>query len=406
MKLIDIKSIEEARKAISSYAVRTPLEVSAGATQRAGFEIFLKMEQRQRTGSFKIRGAANKLLHLSDEEKKRGVVAFSAGNHAQGVASMAQKLGMKAVIVMPQATPLVKVSNTRGYGAEVHLVGSSIEECHEYLVELHKKFNYTIIHPYEDPLIIAGQGTIGLEILEEVPDIDMVVVPIGGGGLISGISIAVKSKNPKVRVVGVQSQALNGMATLFQTKGTSGTGVKKAISTIADGIAVKQPSRLMYDQYISKFVDEVVTVSEDEIAEAMLFLLEKEKVVVEGAGAVGLAAVFNSKLSQKPQRALVVLSGGNVDSNLIEKIVERGLQRTGRLVTLNVRVPDVPGSLTKLTGVIAEKRANIIQIIHSRVSEKLALGETLIELTLETTGFEHIEGIKEGLGKVGVMFMD
>lgn len=402
--IANLTSIENARKTIEPFVVRTPLELSFRASQRLGFDLFLKMEQRQRTGSFKIRGAANKLSNLTADEKKRGVIAFSAGNHAQGVASMAQKLGIKAVIVMPQASPLIKVSSTREYGAEVHLHGANIEECQAYLKDLQQKHGYTIVHPFEDPHIISGQGTIGLEIYEDLPDVDAVIIPIGGGGLISGIATALKSKNPKVRIVGVQSSAADGMTRLYQTKVFS-QEPKKHYSTIADGIAVKQPSQAMYEDYISKLVDEVATVTEDEIAEAMLFLLEKEKCVVEGAGSVALASLFSGKLSFKPKKAVAVLSGGNVDSNLIEKVVERGLQRTGRLITLNVRVPDVPGSLTKLTAVIAEKRANIIQIIHSRVSDKLALGETLIELTLETTGFEHIEALKEGLKSAGAILV-
>jgi threonine dehydratase len=359
--------------------------------------VYLKFENTQRTGSFKIRGAYNKIANLTSEEKKRGVVASSAGNHAQGVALSASFAGVAATIVMPENAPLTKINATKGYGANVVLKGEIYDDAYEYARFLEKENGFVFVHPYEDPSIIAGQGTIGLELYERLPDLDSIVIPIGGGGLISGISTAIKALNPKIKIIGVQSEQASGMSQLFHHKTPH---PKKRISTIADGIAIKHPSKLIYDTFISKNVDEVVTVSDDEIAEAIVFLLERAKTMTEGSGAAAMAAIMNKKLSLG-KKTCVILSGGNVDLNVISKIIEKGQTKRGRLVELSVVVDDLPGNLNRLTKAIAEQKANILEVHHDRISQGLFLRETRIDFVLETSSPEHIERIKEALISAG-----
>jgi len=398
-----MKDILKAAEALQGVVHKTPIDYSRNFSTMAGSEVFLKKENEQKTGSFKIRGAYNKILSLTDEEKKRGVVACSAGNHAQGVALSASLAGIQATIVMPKAAPLVKVSATRDYGADVILHGSIYDEASDHAKQLAKEKGYVFVHPFEDFHVIAGQGTVALEIWEDFSDFDTFIVPVGGGGLISGVATVVKARNPKCRVIGVQAARSPGMATAFQQKQI----IKdlKTSPTIADGIAVKHPSPMMYEQYISRLIDEMVTVTEDDIAEAIVLLMERTKTVVEGAGAVGVAALLTGKL-QLGAKTCVVLSGGNIDMNLIEKIIDRGLSRHGRIVRLSVIVPDVPGNLNRLTALLASLGANIMHVGHDRIDEGLGLMETRIDFTLEVNGFEQVKHIKETLYSSGIRILE
>jgi threonine dehydratase len=395
---VTLDDILEARKRLSDIIQKTHVDQSISASRLVGADLFFKFENTQRTGSFKIRGAFNKIAVLTESEKARGVVASSAGNHAQGVALSATLAGVKSTIVMPQAAPLAKVTATQSYGAEVILHGEIYDEAFEKAQELVKNKNLVFIPPYEDPHVIAGQGTIGLELMEQVPGLDTVVIPVGGGGLISGIAIALKSLNPQIRIVGVQSEQAPGMVELF--KGIIPNPNRKKISTIADGIAIKNPSKVMYDSFISKFVDDMVTVSEDEIAESIVYLLERAKTVTEGSGAAGFAAVMNKKI-KLGKKNLVLLCGGNIDLNMVAKVIERGQIKRGRLVPLSVVVEDVPGKLSQITQILAEQKANILQVHHDRVAAGLYLRETKIEFELETISSDHVEKIKQALLKTG-----
>lgn len=394
---VEIKDIQEAKVKIEGYIRQTELDHSVSCSKLVGENVYYKFENTQWTGSFKIRGAANKILSLSEEEKSKGVIASSAGNHAQGVALSASKAGIKAVICMPENAPMVKVQASRNYGAEVVLQGDVVDDSHLLAKKLVQEKGYVYIHPYEDEKVIAGQGTLGLELMSQMADLDCVVVPIGGGGLISGISVAVKSLNPKCRVIGVQAEKAPGMKNLYKKENL----FQMTSPTIADGIAIKNPSQVMYDSFINKYVDDVVSVNDDQIAESMVFLLERAKAVVEGAGAVGLAALMNQKVKLGKKNA-VVLSGGNIDLNIIAKIIEKGLSINGRLFELSVIADDLPGSLNKLTQVIASLRANIIEVKHDRLSTNLNLRETRIDFLLETLGLNHIQKIKDAARKLGV----
>jgi threonine dehydratase len=331
---------------------------------------------------------------LTDDEKKAGVIAASAGNHAQGVAFSAKHFGIKAVIVMPEATPLLKVNGVKSHGAEVVLEGNNYDEAYAYAKELGAKNKMTFVHPFEDDEVIAGQGTIGLEMLEAEPDLDTVLVPVGGGGLISGIATAVKSINPKIRVVGVSAKGAPAMFESFAAKNPiDSTSVK----TIADGIAVRDTSPKMLD-ILTKYVDEMVQVDDEEIANAILFLMERHKIVVEGAGAVGVAALMHDKLTlKKGEKVGVVLSGGNIDVNTLSLIIEKGLAKSHRKMKLIITLIDKPGSLMELTGIFKDTAANIVAIDYDRTASDLAYGDANIIITLESKGKEHQEAIKEAL---------
>ncbi len=396
--VLGLEDIKKAQSILRPIIRETDVEYSLSASKLLGLDVFFKLENMQYTGSFKLRGAYNKIFNLSPEDKKRGVVASSAGNHAQGVAYSAYKLGVKSKIIMPINAPLIKVAATKDYGAEVIQHGEIVDEAHVYAHELEKKENLIFVHPYQDALVMAGQGTIGLEIHQRITDLDSIVVPIGGGGLISGIATAIKVLNPKCRVIGVQSQQAPGMWQLFN--GQTPQDPPKKISTIADGIAIKKPSQWVYENFISKLVDEIVTVSDDEIAEAIVFLLERMKTVAEGAGAAGLAAVMNRKL-KLGKKTCIVLCGGNIDLNIVSKIIEKGQIRRGRLVELSVVVDDLPGNLSRLTEAIAKERANIMEVHHDRVSQGLYLRETKIDFVLETTSAEHVDRIRQALQAAG-----
>lgn len=394
---VTLEDIRKAREVLKNVAQHTEIDLSASASKMLGCEVYLKFENTQRTGSFKIRGAYNKIANLTPEEKKRGVVASSAGNHAQGVALSAALAGVKATIVMPETAPLTKVHATKGYGADIILKGEIYDDAYEHARLLEKEKGYVFVHPYEDPFIIAGQGTIGLELHECLPDLDSVVIPIGGGGLISGISTALKALNPKIKIIGVQSDQAPAVSQLFHGQTPE---PKRRISTIADGIAIKHPSQVIFDSFISKNVDDIVTVTDDELAESIVFLLERAKTMTEGSGAAAMAAVMNRKL-QLGKKTCVILSGGNVDLNIISKIIEKGQTKRGRLAELSVVVDDMPGNLSRLTKVIAEQKANILEVHHDRISQGLFLRETRIDFVLETTSPEHIQKIKDALTAVG-----
>lgn len=394
---VDFADIKKARELLANVISPTEMSHSISASKMLGSDVYFKFENTQRTGSFKFRGAYNKISNLTADEKARGVVASSAGNHAQGVALSATLMGVKSTIVMPETASISKATATHAYGAEVVQKGEIYDEAYEHARLLEKEHGYTFVHPYQDPFIVAGQGTIGIEVLEKVPDLDSIILPIGGGGLISGVALAVKSINPKIRVIGVQSDRSPGMANLYNKQPLS--QVKRA-ATIADGIAIKNPSQVMLDNFISKYVDEVVTVSDDEIAEAIVFLMERAKTVAEGSGAAAMAAAMTRSLNLG-KKTCIVISGGNIDLNIISKIIDRGQIIRGRLCELSVIVDDLPGNLSRLTEVIASQKANILEVRHDRVSQGLSLRETKIDFVLETASVQHVEKIKKALEGIG-----
>jgi len=397
---VSLSSIQAARTRIGEAIHISPCQLSHHLSELTGLPLHLKLENLQRTGAFKERGALNKLLTLSEAERKRGVIAASAGNHAQGVAFHATVRGIRAQIVMPLATPLVKIAATRNYGAEVILHGASYDEACEEALRLQREQGLTFIHPFDDAEVISGQGTIGLELLEQVPDIEAVVVPIGGGGLISGIACALKETNPNIRVVGVEPAGLPSMLRAREA-GKPVTIAPKA--TIADGIAVRRAGDLTLP-LVSRYVDEIVTVDDEEIASAILLLLEQEKTLAEGAGAAALAAVVQAKTNLRPRRTVVLVCGGNIDVTLLAKIIERGLVKDGRLLRIRVYLQDRPGALFTLTEILARERANIVETLHNRAYYGVSLGETVIDVTLETRGASHITAISHALREAGFRF--
>jgi len=369
-------------------------ETFSGVTNNS---IFLKLDNQQRTGAFKERGALNKLMTLTSDERARGVIAASAGNHAQGVAYHAGKHNIHASIVMPLPTPLTKVSATKAFGAEVLLHGANYDEAYERAVERSREDGLTLIHAFDDDAVIAGQGTLGLEILEQHPDIEVVVSPIGGGGLTGGIACAVKESKPSVKVYGVQPARIPSMkAAVAQGKPVTLDSAK----TIADGIAVRRAGDRTLP-LIQKYVDDIVTVEEEEIANAILLLLEREKTLAEGAGAAAIAAVLNRKLQLEGKRVAVLVCGGNIDVTLLSRIIERGLVKDGRLVRLRVHLPDYPGALHRLTGILAEHRANIVETAYDRAYHGVNLGDTAIDITMETRGPDHIAELISALVYAG-----
>src|SRR5579863_2637957 len=383
IQLADIKAALARIRADIRVSPCTHSETFSGIT---GSTIFLKLDNQQRTGAFKERGALNKLLTLSPEERSRGVIAASAGNHAQGVAYHAGRHGVRARIFMPLTTPLTKVSATRAFGAEVVLDGANYDEAFAKAVENGKQDGLTLIHAFDDDAVIAGQGSLGLEILDQHPDIEAIVSPIGGGGLIGGISCAVKETRPGVKIFGVQPSRIPSMKTAV----AAGNPVTlKPATTIADGIAVRRAGDRTLP-LVQKYVDDIVTVEEEEIANAILLLLEREKTLAEGAGAAAMAAVLNRKLPLEGKRVAVLVCGGNIDVTLLSRIIERGLVKDGRLVRLRVHLPDYPGALHRLTGILAQHRANIVETSYDRAYHGVNLGDTAIDITMETRGPDHI----------------
>jgi threonine dehydratase len=395
--IVSLAKIRAAAQRLAGRVLVSPCPESAWLSELTGTRLYLKLENLQHTGSFKERGAGNVLSLLSAEERERGVITASAGNHAQAVALHASRLGIAATVVMPETTPLIKIESTRRFGATVELYGKSYDEAAERAAQLGAVSGATYVHPFDDARVIAGQGTLGLELLEQQPDLDAVVVPVGGGGLLAGVACAIKETNPRVRVYGVESSAFPGMKVALDA---SAPNSLRGGKTIADGIAVRRVGELTVP-VVRHYADDVVLVDEEEIAEAILILLEREKTVAEGAGAVGLAAVLHRRLDLAGMRVAVVLSGGNIDVTLMARIVSRGLVKTGRLSRVFITVPDVAGTLARVSDVIAQGRANILEINHDREFSGAELGQTRIELVLETHGFEHIDRIASMLEHAG-----
>ena len=360
-------------------------------------DVYLKPENLQVTGSFKVRGSGYKISQLSEEEKKRGVIACSAGNHAQGVALAATKYGIKSVICLPDGAPISKVEATKGYGAEVCMVEGVYDDAYRRALELRDEMGYTLVHPFDDELVIAGQGTIGLEILEELDDVDAVVVPVGGGGLISGVACAVKKLRPNCKVYGVQAA---GAASMVQSIHDGKIERLSQVSTIADGIAVKEPGQNTF-RMINEYVDELVTVTEDEICSAILALIEQHKLIAEGAGAVSVAAVMFNKVPVEGKKVVCLVSGGNIDVTILSRVIQRGLYKTGRSAALCIELMDKPGQLQKVSQIIASLGGNVISVHHERASEATDINGCFLRLELETRNYEHIRQITEGLEAAG-----
>lgn len=360
-------------------------------------DIYLKTENLQLTGSFKLRGAYYKISQLTDEEKSRGVIACSAGNHAQGVALGATHNGIKSLICLPAGAPISKVEATKGYGAEVCLVPGVYDDAYAKAIELQKEYGYTFVHPFDDPKVIAGQGTIGLEILEQMPDVEAVIVPIGGGGLISGVAFAIKTLRPEIKVYGVQA---NGAPSMAESLREGHIKHLNSVATIADGIAVKEPGVNTFDM-VNKYVDEVVTVSDDEIAAAILMLLETQKVVSEGAGAVSVAAAMFNKVPIKGKKTLCLVSGGNIDVNTLNRVINRGLAKSGRRYTFIIDLDDKPGQLSGVCSVIGQEGGNIISVTHERINASAEINGCTIRMEVETRDNAHIDSIRATLSASG-----
>lgn len=365
-------------------------------------DIYLKPENLQVTGSFKVRGACYKISQLSDEEKARGVIACSAGNHAQGVALSATKNGIKSLICLPDGAPISKVEATKSYGAEVCLVEGVYDDAYAKALQLRDEMGYTFIHPFDDDNVIAGQGTIGLEIIESLPDVQNVIVPIGGGGLISGVACAIKNLNPKIKVYGVQA---SGAPSMFNSIHDHKIETLPSVSTIADGIAVKEPGENTF-KYVNQYVDDIVTVTDDEISTAILTLIEQHKLISEGAGAVPIASALFNKLPIKGQKTVCLVSGGNIDVTILSRVIKRGLMRSGRTCSLNIELLDKPGQLKKVSQIIADLGGNVISIHHERASEGSDINGCFLRIVLETRNYSHIEEIKSALINQGLHLVD
>ena len=398
--MLTIDNVYRARNALKGVIRRT--DVIHAPKLCEGVDLYLKTENLQITGSFKIRGAYYKMTRLSAEEKARGVVACSAGNHAQGVALAAKKNGIKAVICLPDGAPISKVEATKSYGAEVCLVEGVYDDAYQKALSLRDEKGYAFLHPFDDEDVIAGQGTIALELAEQISDLDAVLVPIGGGGLISGIAYTIKTMNPNVKVYGVQAKGAPSMKNaIAQGK----IEELPSVSTIADGIAVKKPGNLTY-QLCSQYVDEVVTVSDDEISAAILALMEKHKLVTEGAGAVGVAAAMFGKVDLKGKKAVCVLSGGNIDVTILSRVINRGLIMSGRNCQLMIELMDKPGQLKNVAQIIADLGGNVTSVRHERASEGSDVNGCYLRIVLETRNFEHIQQIRNALNDNGFKLLN
>ena len=385
----------EARERLGTVIEKTKLIHSNIFSDESGNDVYIKPENLQRTGAFKIRGAYNKIAKLTEEEKKRGVIAASAGNHAQGVALAAQKLGIKAVIVMPKHTPLIKVEATRRYGAEVILTGEVYDEAYEYAKKLQEKEGYTFVHPFDDEDVIEGQGTIALEVLDELPDADIILVPIGGGGLISGIASAAKLKNPLIKIIGVEPE---GAASALEARKNKHVVELAEANTIADGTAVKKIGEITFD-YIEKYVDDIVTVSDYELMAAFLILVEKHKIVAENSGILSVAGL--KKLNVKGKKIISIISGGNIDVLTISSMINKGLVARGRIFTFAVDLPDKPGQLVAVSQILSEQNANVIRLEHNQFKNLDRFHEVELQVTVETNGEEHINKITQEFEKKG-----
>ena len=390
---VTLDMIKDARRAMQGIVRNTPLDPAP----HVGRNIYIKAENLQLTGSFKLRGAYNKIRSLTSEEAARGVIACSAGNHAQGIAYSASMLGIRSTICMPAGAPLSKVESTKGYGAEVVLVPGVYDDAAREARRLAQEQGYTFAHPFDDPLVIAGQGTIGLEILEQLPQVEQVIVPIGGGGLISGIAVAIKTLKPSCRIIGVQAAKA---ASMYLSQIEDAPVELTSVATIADGIAVKKPGELTF-ALCQRYVDEIITVSEGEIACAILRLIEGQKTVAEGAGAAAVAAALFGKVDTLGRPTVCVVSGGNVDVTTLSRIVTRGLTKSGRIMELRTEISDNPGSLVHLLQIVADTGANVVNIDHARAVQSSDVGMCLVTLALETRDRDHIRQIRDAMFQAG-----
>ena len=398
--MLSLEKVYEAKKRIEDVVVNTPFSYAPYLSEIAGCEVYLKKENLQVTGAFKIRGAYNKIASLSDKQRACGVVAASAGNHAQGVALSASKFDIRAVIIMPESTPLTKVNGVKHFGAEVILAGANYDEAYAYATEYGQENSLTFIHPFEDEEVIAGQGTVALDILESCQDLDAVIVPVGGGGLIAGMATTLKALNPNIEVIGVSALGAPAFKKSFDEKCAQDS---LSVRTIADGIAVRDTSKVTLSMALES-VDRIISVDDEEIASAILFLLEKQKLVVEGAGSVGVAALLHNKLEHlKGKKVAVVLSGGNMDVTLLSVIIEKGLLKSGRKMKVTVTLVDKPGSLMHFTELLQVLNANIVHIAYDRTSISLDYGDANVTVHMETKGDEHQQEIYRVLKKEGYL---
>lgn len=393
--MLTLNAIEDAAQRLQGHLLNTPCVASQTLSQLTGAQVFLKFENLQYTSSFKERGACNKLAQLSSDERRRGVIAMSAGNHAQGVAYHAQRLGVRAVIVMPRFTPGVKIERTRGFGAEVVLHGDTLDQSRSHALLLAEREGLVFVHPYDDEAIVAGQGTIGLEMLQAVPDLETLVIAVGGGGLIAGIATAAKALKPGIEIIGVQTTRFPGMVNAIK-----GTHYPQGSNTIADGIAVGTPG-VITQAIIARLVDDLVLVDEGDIEQAIVMLLEIEKTLVEGAGAAGLGALLKYPARFAGKKVGLVLCGGNIDPLLLASIIERGMVRAGRLARIKVSARDIPGSLAQITAIVADAGANINEVHHQRAFTMLSAQNVEIELVIQTRGRDHIEQVLATLRVAG-----
>lgn len=397
MEPLMLKHVRQAADCLKGVIHYSPLDYSQTFSQLSGSNVYLKLENLQKTGSFKIRGAYNAIANLTKDEKKMGVITASAGNHGQGVAYASSMLGIKSTVVVPEGAPISKVSAIKDYGANVVLYGEGYDEAYQQAIALRKKSGATYIHGFDDYRVMAGQGTVALEIIEQLPGLDILIVPVGGGGLISGVASVIKELKPEVFIVGVQAKNAPSM---FESIKAGKIVEISSACTIADGIAVKRPGNYTFD-IIYNMVDEIVTVDDEDICRAILLLLERSKLVVEGAGAVGLAALIQCKVNFPGKNVAVIISGGNIDINTISVIIERGLIKEGRRMILNCILPDIPGSLDKLLAVLARCKGNIISIAHDRVHLGVPLKKAQVMVVLETRNNNHISEIENVLKKEG-----
>lgn len=393
--MLSIEKVQEAAKTLKDVIRETDLIHSPYISKDN--EIYLKAENLQVTGSFKVRGAYAKIARLSDEQKKKGIIACSAGNHAQGVALSAQKSGIKSTIFIPSTAPISKIEATRKYGAEIRLVDGVYDDAFNAACEFQKKTGAEFIHPFDDEEVIAGQGTIALELLEQLPDIDAVIVPIGGGGLISGIAYTIKTLKPDCKVYGVQAQ---GAGSMFHSIEANKRTELPKVSTFADGTAVKMPGEHTFE-FCQKYVDKIVTVSDDEIATAILTLIENQKLIAEGAGALSVAAVMFKKLPLDDQKAVCIVSGGNIDVNILSRVINRGLLKAGRLCDLTIEMLDKPGQLKEVAQIIADLGANVIRVRHNQGGEGTDINDCYLKVSMETKNLRHFCEIKQALSKAG-----
>ena len=401
--MLDLKSIKEAQERLNGVIHHTSFSYAPILSEMSGYEVYLKKENLQRTGAFKLRGAFNKIATLIEAGKKGGVVAASAGNHAQGVAFSAKYFGIEATIVMPDSTPLNKIQGVKEFGAKVILHGGNYDEAYAYAIEYTKENNLEFVHPFTDDEVMSGQGTVALEMLEEIPNLDAIIVPVGGGGLIAGMGVAINALSPKTKVIGIASAGAPAMKNSYDSKKAYGT---KSVRTIADGIAVRDASPITLE-HILKEVDSLELVCEDEISAAILFLLEKQKLLVEGAGAVGVAALLHNKINlEKGSKIGIVLSGGNIDVTMLSLIIEKGLVKSSRKMKLSVVMVDKPGSLMIFTDLLTEVGANIVHIGYDRTSIDLEFGDAVVSVHLETKGIEHQEEVRNILRKNKFIFKE